>query len=412
MILKKQELAINCYDAALARIDELYDRFDKVVVSFSGGKDSTSALNLTITVATLRRRLPVDCYFFDEEAIHPETIDYVRRVHQRDDVRLRWLCVPIRHRNACSRKQPWWYPWSPEDEAKWVRPFPVEGARTVPFFQHGDTMPESVCGLYGPEYGSVVHIRGLRADESMNRYRAVARSEHDNWLAGPPIADNPATRAPTKHVTMASPIYDWRVGDVWKATADNGWDYNRTYDVFDKAGVPAVAQRVCPPYGEEPLRGLHQYAECWPALWHKMIHRVEGAATAARYARTELYGFGGIQLPTGKTWQSWFWDLLKMNRAEERAFISNAVSTVIKKHLASVGRPVPEDSPDPITGLSWRKLCIIVIRGDLKGRRIGNIIPADTSAYKARQEQLGKLNVTDEIDLDTYVEGTDESTRY
>ena len=33
----------NVYDAAIERIEYLFDEFDEVIVSFSGGKDSTIA---------------------------------------------------------------------------------------------------------------------------------------------------------------------------------------------------------------------------------------------------------------------------------------------------------------------------------------------------------------------------------
>jgi predicted phosphoadenosine phosphosulfate sulfurtransferase len=74
---KKREINRNVYDLALERINRTYDIFDKVVIMFSGGKDSTVCLNLTLQVAKERNKLPLEVYFFDEEAIPYETIDYV-----------------------------------------------------------------------------------------------------------------------------------------------------------------------------------------------------------------------------------------------------------------------------------------------------------------------------------------------
>jgi hypothetical protein len=78
---------------ALERIRTAYDRFDRVVVSFSGGKDSTAVLNLALMVAKERNKLPLEVIYFDEEAVHPTTIEYVKRVQANPDVILLVLCT-------------------------------------------------------------------------------------------------------------------------------------------------------------------------------------------------------------------------------------------------------------------------------------------------------------------------------
>lgn len=359
-IYKRQQLNLSVLDKALERMNLLFDRFDKVAVSFSGGKDSTVCLNLALMVARERGRLPLDVYTFDEEAIHPETVEYIARVAADPDIRFRWYCVPIMHRNACSRRQPYWHPWNPDERHLWVRDMPAQAITTAPGFQWGMTMPECAPLVYGPECGTVADVRGIRAQESLRRLRSVCMKVEDNWIAN----------VRHGHSYACSPIYDWTTEDVWLATRQFGWDYNRTYDVFDKAGVPPHAQRVCPPYGEEPLGGLFQYAQCWPQLWHKMLARVPGAATAARYARTELYGWGRLELPEGKTWRTWFDDLVAMWPAKYQRIIRANVAELIRLHSKKTnGRAVPVEDADPISGASWKFFCQVAIRGDLKGRR-------------------------------------------
>ena len=362
-ILKKKITNQSVLDAARERFDIIYSRYDKVVVSFSGGKDSTVCLNLAIEAATKVGKLPIDVYFFDEEAIQPETVAYVQRVSQLETVNLKWICVPIRHRNACSRHQPWWFPWNPDDESLWVRPLPECSITKIPGFTHGMTMPESVNDLYGPEHGTVAHVRGIRADESLRRYRSVARKTEENWISGPQNG----------YAYHCSPIYDWTTVDVWTAPQMFGWDYNKTYDVLSMAGVPPNQQRVCPPFGEEPLRGLWQYSVCWPELWHAMINRVDGAATAARYSQTDLYGFGGMKLPDGQTWISFIFLMLELYPYDLRAKMAASVYRCIDDHQKKTRRPMPTESPDPLTGYSWMFLAELVNRGDLKGRRAGNV---------------------------------------
>lgn len=359
-IYKRRFVNRTVYDLALERMNTLFDRFDKVVVSFSGGKDSTVCLNLALMVAAERGRLPLDVYTFDEEAIHPETVQYLARVAALPEVRFRWYCIPVKHRNACSRQVPYWHPWHPAERHLWVRDLPPEAITELPGFKMGMTMPDCPQLAYGPEHGTVADVRGIRAQESIRRLRSVSMKLHDNWIAG----------ARNGHSYSVSPIYDWTTEDVWMAPKLFGWDYNRTYDVFDKAGVSPNAQRVCPPYGEEPLGGLHQYAECWPDLWHKMLARVPGASTAARYARTELYGYGGIELPDGKTWRSWLEDLIAFWPPAYQATVRGNIAELMRLHNRKTrNRTIPDVIADPVSGCSWKFLCETAMRGDLKGRR-------------------------------------------
>jgi predicted phosphoadenosine phosphosulfate sulfurtransferase len=365
-ILKKEVVAdVNVYDAAIKRFEYLFDNFDKVVVSFSGGKDSTVCLNLALEVAKKKNKLPLDVYFWDEEAIHPDTIEYVERVRQLPEIRFKWLCIPIRHRNACSRKEPYWQCWDPHKKDLWVRDMPdnPDVVTAMKEFKWGDSVPDIAHYVYGPEHGTVADVRGIRADESLRRYRSVAQKTKLNWLGGPRNGHN----------YPVSPIYDWTTFDVWTAPRLFGWDYNRSYDIMSMLGVAPSTQRVCPPYGEEPLGGLWIYAQGWPQLWHKMINRVHGAATAGRYANTELYGFGKLQLPEGMSWRDWTYALLELYPKDLKGKVANNISNLIAQHKTKTNRPLHETEADLMTGLSWKFLAMIANRGDLKERRKGQV---------------------------------------
>jgi predicted phosphoadenosine phosphosulfate sulfurtransferase len=373
--LAAQEVDKSVYDLAIERIERCFDRFDHVAVSFSGGKDSTVCLNLALEVARRRNRLPLDVVHWDEEAISPDTVNYVQRVSDLSEVSFRWYCYPIKHRNACSKDHTWWHPWAPEERHLWCRPLPEKAITTIELLpEHRVTevprapVPEMNRFLYPTSLGRVVVITGIRADESVRRRRLVSLREHDNWIC----AD---THAP--HVMLAKPIYDWRSEDVWTAPKKFGWDYNTEYDVLSKLGIPIPQQRVCPPYGQEPMKSLWIYAEAWPDLWEKMLNRVPGAACAARYSKSPLYAFGdSSEKDPDQTWEEAIREQLMQWPEADRAKIAKRIQGDIVLHNKYTNNaPIPEKSRH---GLSWEFLFRVALRGDHKKRMKPN---PDFDAY-------------------------------
>lgn len=388
-ILKKQFEEEDVYEAALSRTRDIFDRFDTVVVSFSGGKDSTACFQLAYQVAGERNQWPLHVMFFDEEAIAPETVDYVRRVSQLPGIEMKWLCLPVKHRNGASSTHPYWYCWNPEKQDLWCRELPSEAIVNVDGFQPGMTVPEASDIIYSSMYGQVGMIVGLRAEESIRRYRVVATRETDNWIGR--INGN---------TTLVYPVYDWMTDDVWLAPHLFGWDYNRAYDLMDMSGLHYKRQRVCPPYGEEPLRGLDLYHKCWPELWDKMICRVPGVATAARYAKTELYGWGDLVVPEGHDWKSWAMARLNLYPEDVKALVAKSVARVIREHKNKTDRPIELETPDPHTGISWKAIASLVIRGDMKGRRRQKLQGSADPIRKQLGLSLEEIQRLDRLGLD------------
>lgn len=356
-IHKKKYIEADVYTKALERIEYLYSKFDDLVVSFSGGKDSTALLLCTIDVARKLDRLPVKAVFYDEEAIHPPTIEYVERVRQSPDVDLEWYCLPIKHRNACSNDQPFWHPWNPEEKDIWVRELPENVITEHPRFVMGQSMQD--FGLEHFRNTNICVLQGIRTQESIRRHRAVAMKKQDNYIS-----------KPDKGIYFGYPIYDWDSKDVWKLVQMKDADYNHTYDLFNKTDMfnHFLHQRVCPPFGEEPLRGLWVYAECFPELWHKMINRVAGARTAARYGNTELYSQG--YKPDQVSWREHVQNVLETYKGADKASVTTVVNEAIKAHNKKTADRIPENDPHPVSGVSWAFLSKIVTRGDFKGRVI------------------------------------------
>src|SRR3954453_22875588 len=109
----------NVYEAALDRLRYLFSEFPNVVVNFSGGKDSTVILNLTLKVAEELGRLPVKVMFIDQEAEWDCVIDYIHRVMSDPRVEPIWFQMPLRLFNATSTPDPWLDCWGEGKE--WLR---------------------------------------------------------------------------------------------------------------------------------------------------------------------------------------------------------------------------------------------------------------------------------------------------
>lgn len=363
----QRKLGMNVWEAALDRTRSAFKQFDHIVVAFSGGKDSTVVLNLALIVAEELGMLPIHVMHYDEEAIPFETEDYVRRVSEDPRVNLEWYCLPVQHRNACSREEPHWWPWAPEAKELWCRPLPPEAITELEGFpinppDSRPSMPLST-GLVTPtaRYGTVGQLMGIRADESLTRRRAVGNAREENWIIpGYDVGPN---------IHKVYPIYDWTTADVWTAPAEFGWDTNFAYDLMEMAGIPQPTQRCAPPYGEQPMRGLWSFKCCFPDLWEKMCQRVPGASTAALYARTGLYSYGEVAEPEpGQTWQEMIRVRLEKEEDEAiRTWIANRVSNYIRYHYRQTTEPLVS-AGHPKSGVGWIWLYKMVDRGDLKER--------------------------------------------
>ena len=88
--------------AAKERIAYLFDNYDNIQLSFSGGKDSTCLFHLLNAEAKKRNR-KFYVYFQDQEAEYQGTIDMVKWAMSQPNVIPLWYQVPIFMTNACSQ---------------------------------------------------------------------------------------------------------------------------------------------------------------------------------------------------------------------------------------------------------------------------------------------------------------------
>jgi len=264
----------NVWDAALERINWLFDEFENIIVNVSGGKDSTVIWNLALMVAEQRGRLPLKTMFIDQEAEWQATIDHIRLVMHDPRVEPIWLQIPIKIFNATSPFTPWLYCW--EEGKEWIREKEVNSRKvncygTDRFAQlfGAFTAAENPCA-------PACCIAGVRCEESPARYLGLTTYEVYKGATWGSVADKAR-----KHVTMY-PIYDWSYVDVWKAIHDNHWPYCRLYDYMYQYGVPVRNMRVSNIHHETALTSLYYLQEVEPETWERVTQRLSGINTVGQ----------------------------------------------------------------------------------------------------------------------------------
>lgn len=331
----KTYLDKNVYEATLDRIEFIFNEFDNIMVSFSGGKDSGVCLNMCYDYAKEHNMLDkLAMYHLDYEAQYQMTTDYVEEVFKEyPEIKKYWLCLPIEAQCACRMDGAFWTPWAKENEDIWVRKMPtnkfVINEDNAPFeVKRGLTdneMQDTFNNWFASQYGKTAVVIGIRADESYDRYKLV--KSHSNSLINHRYKDLTWT-VENGNVCRVYPIYDWCVEDIWTYYGKTGYSYNHLYDLYYQAGCKVNEMRVASPFNNCGIHTLKLYKVIDPKNWAKMVGRVNGANFAGLYGGTTAMGWKNITLPKGHTWKSYCYFLLstldpKLRSHYERIFATS-----------------------------------------------------------------------------------------
>jgi len=404
MIVKRKYLNKNVCEASVERTDFIFKNFEKIYLSFSGGKDSTVMLNLVVDYMRKHNiTQKAGILFIDLEGQYQVTIDFIKDIltKNRDLFDVYWCCLPINLRNALSVFEPFWTPWDLDNKSKWIRNYPdfpciTEENNPFPFFKKNMEFEEFIF-KFGEWYAKgkkTACLVGIRSDESFNRFRTIALKQKRmlnnlNWT----------TRiSKTEDLYSCYPIYDWTSKDIWVGNYKFNWDYNSLYDLFYKAGLKLDKMRICQPYGDDQRLGLNLFRIIEPKIWAKVVNRVSGANFGNIYCGTKVLGYRSIKLPKGHTWESYtallletlpkaaaenykakfgkfikYWkttgSVVNTSWLPAEAVVTDKLSTRGNKSLPLV---IYKEIPDKLPmwaemkklGPSWRRMAICILKND------------------------------------------------
>lgn len=392
---------VDVLTAARQRIATVFDHFPRIYVAFSGGKDSSVLLHLVMEAAIARQRR-VAVMFIDFEAQYAETISHARDVFAlyRDHIDPHWICIPMLLRNALTNYEPRWTCWDPEKRDRWIREKPehCKTEQDYPFALPEMEFEEFIV-LFGEWYAQgepTAGFIGIRAQESLHRYCAVATWEKHNLT----FQGHRWTTKITNDVYNVYPIYDWLTEDIWRYHARYpDKPHNAIYDRMHMAGVPLKHQRLCQPFGDDQRRGLWLYHILEPQTWFKLVARVNGANSGALYIEEtgNVTGYHNVTLPPGHTWRS-FCNLLlqSMPKPTREHYLPRFRKFIHGWHDRGYAT-IPDESPPELEAKcwapSWRRMCRVLLRNDWWCKGLGQAQPK-SAAYekykamvKARKEQ-------------------------
>lgn len=336
----------NVYEASQKRLKFIFDNFERVYLSFSGGKDSGVMLNLAIDYMRKNnitdRKLGVQ--ILDNEANYQQSLDFMHSIIQKnlDILDVYWCCLPITLPCTVSSYAIEWQCWGNRDKDRWIAPMPTN-KYVVNFENHKfdffkeDMFYDEFWDGFAEWYSQgkrCANLIGIRTAESLNRFRAIMNEEKET------LHGMMWTKKNTAHTYNVYPIYDWKTEDIWTANAKFDWEYNTLYDMFYKAGVPIHKMRVASPFMSESKASLNLYRVIDPTTWARLCGRVQGANFIAHYGKQ--LGYKSLKLPPNHTWKSFTKFLLAtLPKEVSENFKLRFVQSF--KYWGRVGRGIPDE---------------------------------------------------------------------
>ena len=344
-------LKTNVYDEAVARMQSLYDEGHRIVVSYSGGKDSHVCMEICITAATKAGRLPVEVLTRDEEIMFPGTFELCERTRERPEVDFHWIWAEQPIVNVFNREQPYFWPFDDRlDPEDWVRKPPPYAYKIPDLNLKHMVVPDR----FPPPPGkNLITVIGLRGAESNRRLMGIHNS--GGFL----------TKSPVAGAYHARPLYDWQDGDVWLAHKIFDWDYNAAYDVMMRMGVPRHRLRIAPPtLSVNGATKLQLAAKAWPQWFDRVANRLPGVRAVAQFGTIAISPTRQMGETWAETYQRECIDTAPKWISERSAVVREVIE---RRHAGHASTPIPDITPcRHCTGaiVSWKKMAKIMYLGD------------------------------------------------
>jgi predicted phosphoadenosine phosphosulfate sulfurtransferase len=387
--------------ASKERISKVFDNFNKIYISFSGGKDSSVMTHLVLSEA-IKRNVKVGLLIIDLEAQYNDTIKHMEEMVEtyKNNIDLHWFCGELLLRNAVSNYEPRWVSWDEDKKDIWVRQKPKYASDLTQYDFYQPKMEfEELMVIFGEWYSkgeTTAAFIGIRADESLHRYRAIVSRKE-----GLMFNDWKWTTKVSSKLFNIYPIYDWKTEDIWIFHGKNrNLIHNKVYDKMMMAGVKISQQRLCQPYGDDQRKGLWLYHILEPETWYKLIVRVNGVNSGSLYVQENgnISGYNKIHKPDGHTWESFCNLLLATMPGKTQRHYKERFKKFIKGWQDRGYLIIPDEAPEDLESKcwvpSWRRMCKVILRNDYWCKGLGQTQPLSDAYGKFKEIKQLRKNET------------------
>jgi len=257
----------NVLEKSLERIRYLFDEFEDVIVSMSGGKDSTVCFNLCLMVAKEKNRLPLKVMWLDQEAEWQGTVNYMEKIMTMKEVFPFWFQIPMVITNNANLKEKYCYCWEEGKEHLHEKNLISIKENNYGTNRFHDLFKNIIEFHFKNK--KACYVVGMRCEESPKRSLTLTSGRKYKDISW-------CKKINDIHYSF-SPIYDWSYVDVWKFINDNCLDYNKVYDAMYSLGISINNMRISSIHHETSIQSLLIMQEIEPKLWEKVSVKINGA---------------------------------------------------------------------------------------------------------------------------------------
>lgn len=355
----------NVLEAARERISWLFDEFEDVVVSVSGGKDSTVVYHLCLEEAKRRNRLPLKVMWVDQEAEWTSTVEWVREVMYAETTQPYWYQIPLKIENSTSFKDVYQLCWDQSVEEH-IHPYDPISIKDNTY-----DCPAWTDGIFDAiakkDFDRVCFVAGVRAEESPARLMGLTGHgtyKGETW--GKILSKE------REQFTMY-PIYDWSYTDVWRAIHEFKWAYNKIYDYQYMKGIKIQSMRVSNLHHETAVEALFYLQEFDGNLYNALTKRMDGIDTANKMQKENF-------MPKELPFMFASWTDYRHYLTEKLIPDNEYLKKLVERTGNDYAKVFEGDSKMLIKG--EKILVATIILGDVAGTKINNFKSAVLTFYK------------------------------